>query len=207
LASTPNLCETAAKFASYQTQVPISILLAVAQTESGRSVDGHLRAWPWAVNVHGKGHYFPSKTQAREFLAALLRSGETNFDVGCFQLNFRWHNAAFGTVDEMLNPESNALYAANFLSDLHNRSKDWLMAIGQYHSRTTALAEKYLAKVSGHLGNVESLNRFQGFRSNLLQRSTRQFPSENASNIGDTGSLVPLGSSESGNFFGIQGNW
>ena len=38
--------------------------------------------------------------------------GVTNIDVGCMQLNYRWHNKFFSNLSEMINPIKNVDYGA-----------------------------------------------------------------------------------------------
>jgi hypothetical protein len=72
--------------------------------------------------------------------------GVTNIDVGCFQLNYRWHGAAFPSLEAMMEPEANALYAARLVQGLAGDSGDWVAAAGAYHSATPDLADRYLAR-------------------------------------------------------------
>jgi hypothetical protein len=119
------------------------VLEAIALTESGRSVEGRLQPWPWTVNTGDEGHWFPDRATATAFAEDLLRAGRTSFDVGCFQINYRWHGAAFASVAAMFDPGDNARHAARFLADLAREGGDWSVAAGAYHSRTPALAERY----------------------------------------------------------------
>lgn len=141
------LCEDAAGLAAKETGVPRDVLLAITLTETGRSSPGgEMRPWPWAVNVAGEGHWFLSREEAEEFVEQTVRSGRNNFDVGCFQLNHRWHAGAFASTREMFDPQANALYAARYLKDLQSRSGDWSLAAGAYHSATPELAERYRSR-------------------------------------------------------------
>ena len=139
-------CDRAAESAAREHGIPISVLKAIALTETGRAQDGHLRPWPWAVNIDGQGHWFESQSEALSFMAARLQDGSRNFDVGCFQINHRWHGQAFASVEAMLNPLANADYAAGFLRQLFNETRDWSLAAGAYHSRTPHHAKRYRAR-------------------------------------------------------------
>jgi soluble lytic murein transglycosylase-like protein len=77
--------------------------------------------------------------------------------VGCFQLNYRWHGAAFDTLDQMLSPDDNADYAAQFLRQLYRESGSWRAAAGLYHSRTPHLKARYLARFDTMLAAVPTL--------------------------------------------------
>jgi hypothetical protein len=137
-------CIEAAKSASVATGVPIEILVALTLTETGRSLDGQLTAWPWSLNEAGTSHWFDSRAAALDYLAAAIDGGATNIDIGCFQLNHRWHSAAFQSLEAMMDPERNALYAAQLVKDHMDRTGDWIAAAGAFHSRTPDVAARYL---------------------------------------------------------------
>ncbi|MEM6890561.1 MAG: transglycosylase SLT domain-containing protein [Pseudomonadota bacterium] len=146
--SSANDCDLASRFASQKTGVPLDVLLAVARTETGRSVDEQFLPWPWAINVNGAGFWFESKSDAVDFAQKQLDSGLTNIDLGCFQINLRWHSNQFSSIKEMLDPLTNALYAADYLKRMFELRKDWLSAVGAYHSKTPAHAENYIFRYS-----------------------------------------------------------
>ncbi|MCE6952368.1 transglycosylase SLT domain-containing protein [Cereibacter sphaeroides] len=182
------LCEDAAALAARETGVPRDVLMAITLTETGRSLeDGKLKPWPWAVNVAGEGHWFPSRAEAEQFVEATIQSGRSNFDVGCFQLNHRWHAGAFASTREMFDPRANAVYAARYLKDLQARSGDWSMAAGAYHSATPDLAARYR-------------DRFDRLYAGLPETAAPEpgairvngYPLLRAGGVGAVGSLVPL---------------
>ena len=140
-------CDVAAAEASERTGVPAAVLMAIARVETGRKIGGTLSAWPWTVNEGGPGSWFDTAEDAARHVASALSSGATNIDIGCFQVNWRWHGKAFASVEAMFDPVQNALYAAEFLRDLHDEYGTWEGAIGAYHSRRGDAAEGYLAKV------------------------------------------------------------
>lgn len=141
-----NPCDLAAAWAADATGVPVSVLLAVARVETGRARDGALQPWPWTTNVAGQGRWFDNRQEAETFLLRQILTGQRSFDVGCFQLNYRWHGKAFRSMDHMLDPQANALYAAEFLRDLHTEFGSWERAVGAYHSRTQSYADRYLKR-------------------------------------------------------------
>lgn len=148
------LCEAATARAAASTGVPAEVLAAIALTESGRSRAGRMRPWPWTLHAEGRGHWFDSAAAAADAAQALLDRGVRNVDVGCFQVNHRWHGAAFASLDVMLDPDTNALHAARFLAGLADELGSWDAAVGAYHSRTPALAERYLARFRTHLAGL-----------------------------------------------------
>ena len=136
-------CERVAEEASRQSGVPVSVLKAISLTETGRKLGGKLRPWPWTVNMEGAGHWFDTLDEARAYVFAEFKRGARSFDVGCFQINYKWHNQAFSSIDEMFDPMANALYAARFLSELYAEKGSWDAAAGAYHSRTKEFADRY----------------------------------------------------------------
>ena len=137
------LCDAAAQKASEATGVPISVLKAISLTETGRKRGGEMRPWPWTVNMEGKGVWFDDPDSAKAYVYKHYKAGARSFDVGCFQLNYRWHGENFASIEEMFQPEPNALYAAQFLSDLYKEMGNWSAAAGAYHSRTKKYATRY----------------------------------------------------------------
>ena len=89
------LCERAIVNGARRGGVPPEVLHAVALTETGRKQDGRMRPWPWAINREGKGYWFETREEALAFAQASLAAGRPSFDVGCVQINYRWHGHAF----------------------------------------------------------------------------------------------------------------
>lgn len=138
-----DICEISARRAAQATGVPLPVLRAISLTETGRKIDGRMRPWPWAVNMEGKGVWFESADAAAAYVARHHARGARSFDVGCFQLNFRWHGHRFSSWQHMMQPEANAQYAAQFLRELYEEKGNWPDAAGAYHSRTRELADRY----------------------------------------------------------------
>jgi hypothetical protein len=140
------ICDAAASRAARETDVPLSVLRAVTRTETGRQRGGRLSPWPWTVNMEGTGHWFASKREAHAHVMRHHDNGARSFDIGCFQINYKWHGEAFDSILAMFDPVANARYAARFLARLHAELGDWSRAAGAYHSRTRALATRYRAR-------------------------------------------------------------
>ncbi len=137
------ICDRAATYAAQKTGVPVSVLRAISLTETGRKRSGEMRPWPWTVNMEGKGVWFENEDDARAYVYKNYKRGARSFDVGCFQINYKWHGQEFASIEEMFEPNPNALYAANFLLKLYREKGDWSSAAGAYHSRTPKYADKY----------------------------------------------------------------
>ena len=137
------ICERAALVASQRTGVPLEVLRAITLTETGRRRGGRFSPWPWTVNMEGKGIWFESRAKALAYVKAQFARGARSFDVGCFQINYKWHGKAFGSIEEMFDPLLNAEYAGRHLRELYREKGNWLDAAGAYHSRTPKFANRY----------------------------------------------------------------
>lgn len=156
-AATPaDLCDAATSRAAAATGVPLAVLQAIALTESGRSHQGRLRAWPWTLNAAGQSYWLAHRQGAEAQLRRLMADGVRSIDIGCFQVNLRWHGQAFASPEALFDPEANALYAARFLAGLEAELGSWEAAAGAYHSRTPALAERYTARFRTHLARLQA---------------------------------------------------
>jgi len=192
-----DLCVDAARTAAAEAGVPPAVMLAITLTETGRAEGPETRPWPWAVNAGGESHWFESADAAGAFAQSRLAVGATSFDLGCFQLNWRWHNEAFDGVAAMLEPLANARYAAAFLTRLYRESGDWSVAAGAYHSRTAVHANRYRARFDGFLAIAQGMTGADGglvLAAGPIRRERNAFPLLQAQGGGggQLGSLVPL---------------
>jgi hypothetical protein len=140
------LCEQAIVNGARRGGVPAEVLHAVALTETGQNSSGRLRPYPWAINREGKGHWFKTREEALAFAEASLSQNRPSFDVGCVQINYRWHGHAFPSLEDMFDPEWTATYAAQFLRTLYEERGSWSEAAGAYHSLTPEKAQIYRAR-------------------------------------------------------------
>jgi hypothetical protein len=142
------LCDTAIVAAERAVRLPLRLLGAIAEVESGRLDDaGHVRPWPWTINAEGSGQFFATKRQAIDAVSALQAQGVRSIDVGCMQVNLMYHPNAFASLDEAFDPTANALYAARFLNTLYGMSGSWVQATAAYHSQTPAIGADYQLRV------------------------------------------------------------
>ncbi|WP_146347525.1 lytic transglycosylase domain-containing protein [Phaeobacter marinintestinus] len=139
-------CDQAAEVAAQRHDIPVDILLAITRVETGRTGKEGLSPWPWTVNLEGAGHWFKTEDQARAFVFRHFKKGARSFDVGCFQINYKWHGRAFQSIEDMFDPVLGADYAAQLLKNLYAELGNWSEAAGAYHSRTPALSRKYSAR-------------------------------------------------------------
>ncbi len=129
--------------------IPTHLLAAIATTESGRYDKdlGMAVPWPWTINVDGKGYYFSSKAEAMAQVQSLLARGHQSVDVGCMQVNLKYHPRAFASLDQAFDPAVNVAYAAKFLRDNYATYGDWIKATAAYHSATPLYGNRYLVEI------------------------------------------------------------
>lgn len=188
-AETPaSQCDRAAANAASATGVPIDILLAISRVESGRKADGVLKPWPWTINADGKGSFYDTEAEAVAAATAHLTDGTGTFDIGCFQLNIRYHGQAFDTFEDMFDPDKNADYAARFLTSLYQETGTWADAVAAYHSRTPDLAQAYLEQVKAVLETPDVAD----LPPPVPVVRENNFPLLQAGAQGSFGSVVPL---------------
>jgi hypothetical protein len=131
--------------------IPDNLLLAIGLRESGMARDGRLTVWPWSVNVDGEGRFLPDRDAATAHVRARQREGAELVDIGCMQINLRWHPDAFASLEEGFDPARNVDYAARFLAGLHAETGDWRAAAGRYHSADPERSAVYLAALETNL--------------------------------------------------------
>ncbi len=135
--------------AERDTGMPNHLLTAVSKVESGRwhAESGEIIAWPWTVTAGGEGRFLPSKEAAIAEVERLQAQGVTNIDVGCMQINLKYHPKAFDSLEQAFDPDRNVAYAIGFLRELRDRWGSWTRAVGSYHSNTPVLSGRYRLKV------------------------------------------------------------
>jgi hypothetical protein len=148
------LCDRAAAQAAAESGVPLAVLRAITRTETGRALDGGFLPWPWAVNMEGKGLWFDSRDAALAYAEAAFARGARSFDMGCFQVNYKWHGAHFPSLAAMMDPLESARYAAKYLTELQAVLGDWTQAAGRYHSGTPEYAARYRARYERLLASL-----------------------------------------------------
>ena len=106
------------------------MLTAISLVESGRrGDDGKVQSWPWTINAGGKGMFFASKQEAIAETRKLMDEGQRSIDVGCMQINLRYHPNAFKNLEEAFDPAANVAYGAQFLKSLHTLQGSWPNAV------------------------------------------------------------------------------
>ena len=138
-----SICDATSAAAARAQNIPSDALYAISLTETGRNRGGAFRPWPWTVNMQGRGFWFDTREEAYAYVMQRYNAGARSFDIGCFQINYKYHGENFASIDAMFDPVTNATYAAQLLSGLHDEFGDWTKAAGAYHSRTETYASRY----------------------------------------------------------------
>jgi soluble lytic murein transglycosylase-like protein len=142
-------CEAEILAAARVHGVPPGILHSVGLTETGRKGSLH----PYALNIHGRTVFASSRQQAIEEFERARAEGKSLIDLGCMQINHRYHGAEFPSVQAMLDPRANVDYAARFLARLHARHETWTMAVARYHAGpdNDPAQKRYVCRVIANL--------------------------------------------------------
>ena len=114
-------------------------------------------SWPWTVTAEGKGKFYNSKQEALNAVRELRKQGVENIDVGCMQINLKYHPEAFDSIEDALDPRKNVAYAADFLKRNYQETKSWGEAATRYHSKTVHKAFRYEDKL------LETWNRLSKY--------------------------------------------
>ena len=124
-----------ARRAEAQHGIPSGLLQSITRVEAGRkTVTGEFMPWAWTLNDAGEGLFFDSREAAMRHLEAAVAVPGHSVDVGCMQVNTKWHMEGFHNLSDMLDPVQTADYAAGFLLDLHEAHQSWDDAVKHYHS-------------------------------------------------------------------------
>lgn len=142
-------CEREMARAARQHGVPLGVLYAVGLSETGRK--GVLN--PYALNVDGRTVLATGLRDAVSRFADEKRKGAKLVDLGCMQINHRYHGEKFSSVEAMFDPARNVDYAARFLKDLRAREGNWTMAVARYNAGPNNVVgqKRYICSVIGSL--------------------------------------------------------
>lgn len=145
------LCSAAIQHAEQRYHLPPKLLVSIALAESGRPINSlsDIGPWPWTIDADGMGLFLDSKAAAVAWVRAQTPR-HSFIDVGCMQVDLRYHPAAFTSLENAFDPEANADYAARLLLSLYHGEAvgSWDIAVGLYHSHTPLLAAVYRNRVA-----------------------------------------------------------
>ena len=151
-------CEKVIETIENLTDIPKNLLLSIGKSESGRLLKSNKHViWPWTVNHAGKSLFFDTKNQMKKYVLKYVKKQDYNLDVGCMQINLKWHKNNFKKISDMFAVEPNVSYAASFLLQLKNKHGSWDKAIKHYHSSDPKKNKPYLIKVK-HFWKIKEDN-------------------------------------------------
>ncbi len=126
------ICRTVALHAAQSTGVPAHVLLQLATSQSG---SGRKPGSPWSVRFNGEDiQQFATRDAAEAYVFARFMRGARLFAIGCFQVRYGRHQDAFETIEEMFDPDKNALHTARMLRTEHARYNTWRDAVAAYRA-------------------------------------------------------------------------
>jgi hypothetical protein len=105
------------------------------------------------MNVDGRTLHFHTLEAAVQAYREERSKGARLIDVGCMQINVKWHADRFRSVEHMFDPRSNVEYAALFLKQLRERHGAWTVAVARYNAGpdNNLAQRKYVCAVIRHL--------------------------------------------------------
>ena len=108
---------------------------------------------PYALNVDGKTVLAADLRDAVVQFREAKNKGAKLVDLGCMQINHRYHGDHFASVEAMFDPARNVDYAARFLKELRAREGNWTMAVARYNAgpNNTIAQRRYICSVIGSL--------------------------------------------------------
>jgi soluble lytic murein transglycosylase-like protein len=158
--------------------VPLGVLYAVGLSETGRK--GVLN--PYALNIDGATALAPDLRQAVARFHAARSKGAKLVDLGCMQINHRYHGEKFPGVEAMFDPARNVDYAARFLKELRAREGNWTMAVARYNAgpNNPTGQRRYVCSVIGSLVASGFGSWTARARSFCSERTAEESPSRTA---------------------------
>lgn len=158
------MCSLAAARMEEKYGIKEHLLQTIASVETGRwgNENGKFVSWPWTINANGRGYHFKTKAEAVAKVKDLQAKGVKSIDVGCMQISLKYHGAAFDSIEDAFDPDTNVEYSAKFLSKLYARRGDWQKAAMAYHSKAPSRGLRYKNKL---------VSRFDQIKVAILERS------------------------------------
>ena len=176
-----NSCEKTIKSIELQTDIPKGLLLGIGKAEAIRKINNKYIIWPWTINHAGKSMFFDTKKQMSKYVFRNLKRNDFNIDVGCMQINIKWHRNNFKKIADMFEVSPNISYAASFLLQLKKKHSSWDKAIKHYHSSDPKKNISYLIKVKSFWKRLEGKKIIKA--KNIKHESVKKTNTTSISNM------------------------
>lgn len=115
-----------------QRNIPRGLLMAIAVTES--ALNG--QPDPYAMNIAGRAYHATGFQDMSNVISANWQRGVKSIDVGCMQVNLKYHGSKFAKLTDLLDPTTNVNYGASYLITLATEAGSWKDAVMSYHNKT-----------------------------------------------------------------------
>jgi len=122
-------CLEAARLIENELRIPAGLLVAIGIRESRF----HGVMWPWSVNDRGRAKRYATRRDA-EIAVHRLQSESDSFDLGCFQIHWRWlGKSCADQASDLFEARTNARCAGNHLKEMRAYTGSWDKAVMAYH--------------------------------------------------------------------------
>lgn len=131
---------------SKHTNVPADILYALSVQETNTKMNNNgMSPWPYTINLKGRGYRYKNYESMMTAANQLVERGYSSFDIGPFQVNWKWHQHRVDSLASLGEPLTNGIIAAEILKEQFKLHGDWAVAAGRYHNpnNNRGLALKY----------------------------------------------------------------
>ena len=152
-------CLNAIRHFEKKYKIPKNLLYLISLVESGKWNENSksLQPWPWTANIRGKSKFFKNKKEMVVFLKKHIASGQENIDLGCNQINYKYHKKNFNNIEQMITPYYNVGYSAHYLFQNFSKTGNWDNAVALYHSKNPNRSGRYMKKIRETAKNSSSL--------------------------------------------------
>lgn len=115
-------------------QIPRGLLMAIAVTESGMNGIPN----PHAMNIAGKSYHARDLEDMAQVISNNWTRGVRSIDVGCMQINLKYHGDKFSRLTDLLHSPTNVEYGASYLIKLAIDRGSWREGVMDYHNKVSA---------------------------------------------------------------------
>lgn len=124
-------CPTLIAQAEARRNIPRGLLMAIAVTES--ALNG--RPNPYAMNIAGRAYHASGTQEMANIIQSNWSRGVRSIDVGCMQINLKFHGQKFARLTDLLDSPTNVEYGASYLISLAADEGSWKQAVMSYHNK------------------------------------------------------------------------